>query len=69
MQNGHDRLGRAANERVLDLKALSEEGPVVQVFGWLMAPPSLLPDGWMLISFLVLVHTPCRWSCPGCSIP
>src|SRR2546425_2332312 len=26
-----------------------------------MAPPLLLPDGWMLISFLVLVHTPCRW--------
>src|SRR5438876_1379243 len=26
-----------------------------------MAPPLLLPDGWVLISFLALGCTPCRW--------
>src|SRR5712692_10381956 len=26
-----------------------------------MAPPLVLPDGWMLISFLAFGCTPCRW--------
>jgi hypothetical protein len=26
-----------------------------------MAPPLVLPDGWMLISFLAFVCRPCRW--------
>ena len=40
--------------------ALSEEGPFVKL-SWLAHLRCLLPDGRMLISFLALVHTPCRW--------
>ena len=48
--------------------ALSEEGPRVK--SWrVVAPPLLLPDGWMLISFLALFAHRVDGSCPGFSIP
>jgi hypothetical protein len=36
---------------------------------FLIAPPLVLPDGWMLSSFLALVAHRVDGSCPGFSVP